>query len=375
MIQPELARRFIGQVMKYTDYNINIMDENGVIIASRDPGRVGTYHEAADRIIRGTEEVLVVRDEKMFPGVLPGINMAIMHEGRREGVVGVTGDPDQIRDIAMIIRLAIESMLRYEKQQEEKRLRRSRRDHLLDLLTQSEFADPAEIRSLAGGLGIEETYVRIPLLCRIIAPQEGRGMQALELLRAGGDCGPQDLAYVTDDTHVLMFKTLKTEGTWITDMREQIREYLEPVLRKMKESGIKAVFYAGTAQESFPRYYYAYRHCRWLETHVKAPEDIVFFMDRIREYSRTLTPRQELQRIFQLYDGMFTGSEKEQFIQMALALEEENYSLTKAAQKLYLHKNTLTYRYNRMKEQLGIDPLESAQDRRFLELLALYLAE
>ena len=108
---------------------------------------------------------------------------------------------------------------------------------------------------------------------------------------------------------------------------------------------------------------------------MKAPEDIVFFMDHIREYSRTLTPRQELQRIFQLYDGMFTGSEKEQFIQMALALEEENYSLTKAAQKLYLHKNTLTYRYNRMKEQLGIDPLESAQDRRFLELLALYLAE
>ena len=45
MIEPEMARRFIEQVTQYTEYNINIMDESGVIIASRDPKRVGTYHE------------------------------------------------------------------------------------------------------------------------------------------------------------------------------------------------------------------------------------------------------------------------------------------------------------------------------------------
>ena len=39
MIEPELARRFIEQVTQYTEYNINIMNEAGVIIASRDPKR------------------------------------------------------------------------------------------------------------------------------------------------------------------------------------------------------------------------------------------------------------------------------------------------------------------------------------------------
>ena len=91
MIEPELARRFIEQVTQYTEYNINIMNEAGVIIASRDPKRVGTYHEVADRIIHGTQDMIVIRDERMFPGVLPGINMAIMHDGHKEGVVGVTG--------------------------------------------------------------------------------------------------------------------------------------------------------------------------------------------------------------------------------------------------------------------------------------------
>ena len=117
MIRPEMAKKFIDQITEYTEYNINIMDESGVIIASRDEKRIGTYHEAADRIIRGKEEIVVIEDDKIYPGVLPGINMAIMVNGRKEGVVGVTGDPGRIHEVAMVTRLAIEAMLKYEKQQ------------------------------------------------------------------------------------------------------------------------------------------------------------------------------------------------------------------------------------------------------------------
>ena len=160
MIEPELARRFIEQVTQYTEYNINIMNEAGVIIASRDPKRVGTYHEVADRIIHGTQDMVVIRDERMFPGVLPGINMAIMHDGHKEGVVGVTGDPDKIRDVAMITRMAMEAMLKYEKQQESIRLRRSRKEHFINLLTQVEFASPTEIRGIARQLEYEESLAK-----------------------------------------------------------------------------------------------------------------------------------------------------------------------------------------------------------------------
>ena len=42
MIEPELARKFIERLTQYTEYNINIMQESRVIIASRDPTRVAT---------------------------------------------------------------------------------------------------------------------------------------------------------------------------------------------------------------------------------------------------------------------------------------------------------------------------------------------
>ena len=378
MIEPEMARRFIEQVTQYTEYNINIMDESGVIIASRDPKRVGTYHEVADRIIHGTQDMIVITDEKMFPGVLPGINMAIIHEGRREGVVGVTGDPDKIHDVALITRMAMEAMLKYEKQQEQIRLRRSMKEHFISLLTQSEFASATEIRGIAGQLEYDESRVRVPILCRIYrdASDPPEPEQVLEAMRRSRGHWVQDFSYVMDETHLLVFKTVKVDGRRnMVDYREEIEDYLEDVLKWLKSRDVRAVFYVGTLQNSFSQYFYAYRHCKWLESHMRHPGDIVFFTDYVKEYFRTLTPRQELHRIFNVYESETPDEKKQQFVEMIKALEETNYNLSEAAGKLYIHKNTLVYRYNRMKDYLGVDPLLNMEGREFLGLLLMYLAQ
>ena len=393
MIEPEMARRFIEQVTQYTEYNINIMDESGVIIASRDPRRVGTYHEVADRIIRGTQDMIVIRDEKMFPGVLPGINMAIVHDGRKEGVVGVTGDPDKIHDVALITRMAMEAMLRYEKQQEEIRLRRSRKEHFISLLTQTEFASATEIRGIARQLEYDESRVRVPILCRMHREETDKDLrqadtgkradaslpdpeEVLEVLRRGRGHWRQDFSYVMDETHLLVFKTVRVDGRRnMVDYREEIGEYLENILKWLGDRNVRASFYVGTLQNSFSQYYYAYRHCKWLESHVRRPGDIVFFTDYVKEYFRTLTPRQELHRIFNVYDSETPEEKKQQFVEMIRALEETNYNLSETAGKLYIHKNTLIYRYNRMKDYLGVDPLLNMEGREFLGLLLMYLAQ
>ena len=386
MIEAELARKFIEQVTQYTEYNINIMDETGVIIASRDPERVGKYHEVADRIIHGQGDVIVIRDDSTYPGVLPGINMAIILDGRKEGVVGVTGDPDKIRDVAMITRMAMEAMLKFEKQQEQIRLRRNRKEQLLSLLTQGQYADSSEIRGIARRLEYDEELVRVPVLCKIGKPEKGApgdrrrpvptAEEVLDAMRRGKGHWRQDFSFVADETHLLVFKTVKVDGRRnLTDYREEIGEYLEYIRRWLSDQGIRAVFYVGSLQKKFSQYYYAYRHCKWLESHVNAPDDTVFFADYIKEYFRTLIPRQELQQVFYIYGKEIDEDLRKQFVELIGALEDANYNLSEAAKKLYIHKNTLVYRYNKMKDYLGVNPLESADDRRFMELLYLYLAK
>ena len=374
MIRPEMAQKFIDQITEYTDYNINIMDETGVIIASRDPKRVGTYHEAADRIIRGSEEVVSVDDEKIFPGVLPGINMAIMVNGRKEGVVGVTGSPAHIREVAMITRLAIEAMLKYEKQQENLLLRQGRKENFFQLLVRVENADPNELRAAAQLLGYEESIIRVPILCRILdnTPAD----RILETIRSNDGHWIQDLSTILDDTHVLLFRTLRENrrgGAF--SLRQEILSYMNSTLRRMDRGGMKAVFFVGTPQSAFTQYIYAYRHCKWLESryrHLTDPagdDRVKFFYDKAAEYFYSVLPREELHRVFYQYGSQLQGDERKQLIDTVAALIETNFNLTEAAKALFVHKNTMMYRYNKIKDMLDIDPIRTSSDRTFLILL------
>ena len=224
MIRPEMAKKFIDQITEYTEYNINIMDESGVIIASRDEKRIGTYHEAADRIIRGKEEIVVIEDDKIYPGVLPGINMAIMVNGRKEGVVGVTGDPGRIHEVAMVTRLAIEA--KYEKQQEDILLRQGRKESFFHLLTRVEGIHPSEIRAAARMLEYDESILRIPILCRIL--DDTSPDRILEAIRANKGHWIQDLSTVIDETHVLVFRTIREPGAGRSyHLREAVMSYLD----------------------------------------------------------------------------------------------------------------------------------------------------
>ena len=180
MISRELAERFIENVTRYTEYNVNIMDGDGTIIASRDPERVGRYHEVAYRIIKGNEDIVDTTDIREFSNVLPGINMVIEVDGVREGVVGVTGDPKEIRPVALIVKMAIETMLKYERQQEAIRLRENRKERFIYMLTQVEHSDPAELRNLAEELGYPEEMIRIPILIRLKGMDPGEVMHFCE---------------------------------------------------------------------------------------------------------------------------------------------------------------------------------------------------
>lgn len=154
MLENSLAEKLIEQVTKYTSYNVNIMNEQGVIIASRNPERIGKFHEVAWQIVHGTTDIMVTENDNEYPGVLSGINMVIEIEGKREGVVGVTGNPEEIRPIALIIKMAIETLIKYENQKMQAFRRQTRKDRFMEMLTQKQYRAPQDIQKLAAELNL-----------------------------------------------------------------------------------------------------------------------------------------------------------------------------------------------------------------------------
>lgn len=99
---------------------------------------------------------------------------------------------------------------------------------------------------------------------------------------------------------------------------------------------------------------------------------IHYFYDHSNDYLMEVTPVNELQRMYQVYGGGVEEEFIQNFLEIEEALIKTNYNLTAASRELYMHKNTVTYRFNKIKEELNVNPMVSARDRFFMEGLYSY---
>lgn len=374
MLENSLAEKLIEQVTKYTEYNVNIMNEQGVIIASRNPERIGKFHEVAWQIVQENADTIIIENDHDYPDVLSGINMVIDIEGKREGVVGVTGNPEEIRPIAFIIKMAIETMIKYENQKLQALRRQTRKDRFMEMLTQENYKSPQDIRKLAAELNYREDIVRIPVLCRLDSPTYQQ--QLLDSIKNSPAHLSEDISFLVEDRYVLIFKTLHSASDLLfSDYKFFLADYLKSTLKWLLENQIKCSFYIGTFQTSFSQYYYAYQHCKWLENNSDehSSHHACYFYDSVGEYITTCIPRKELQQIFNVFSLKLPETFKNNYIEIIGSLVKNNFNIQKASQQSFMHKNTFTYRYNKIRDCLNIDHQNSMEEKWLLICLYLYL--
>lgn len=102
--------------------DVNIMDRTGTILASTDPKRIGQLHTIAKEILEQQLPVLEVAAGEEGPGAQQGVNLPIYVGGNCEGVIGITGPPDAVRDFGAIVKKMTEIMLTTMRQQEQRLL-------------------------------------------------------------------------------------------------------------------------------------------------------------------------------------------------------------------------------------------------------------
>ena len=76
-----------------------------------------------------------------------------------------------------------------------------------------------------------------------------------------------------------------------------------------------------------------------------------------------------------VFSGVLEGCEidGDEFATVIGALLESNFNLVHASAALYMHKNTLVYKLNKIKRALQIDPVNSRADRDLCRYLNYYL--
>lgn len=105
------AQQIVLEMEKIIEKNINIMNNDGIIIASKDSDRIGTFHEGARNVIERGETVMIFPEDTLL-GSKPGVNMPIYFHEELIGVIGITGHPNEVRDFAKIIQKMTEVMVK-----------------------------------------------------------------------------------------------------------------------------------------------------------------------------------------------------------------------------------------------------------------------
>ncbi|MCY9784107.1 helix-turn-helix domain-containing protein [Nocardiopsis sp. EMB25] len=148
----DLAQRVVDLIAPTISHNVNVMDEHGTIIACLDPSRLGTLHRGAQRVIAEGRGVLVTSPE---PGTSdrPGANEPLMVDGELRGVVGVTGESNEVAPLARVVALTVQLLIAQEHEQDAATRRHTEARDLVAALS-SGTTDPDDARSRLSAVGL-----------------------------------------------------------------------------------------------------------------------------------------------------------------------------------------------------------------------------
>ena len=352
-LDPKIAENIVTSLKNIVNHEINLFDTTGTIIASTDRSRTGTSHEGASLVIK-TMEPLLIDDEHQFRGARHGINLPVIFNDSVVAVIGITGEPAEVEPFGVVIKKMTEILIRENWNIIEQYDRRSRLTSLVNML-KLRHHDFELVAYYASVMQIDLSRSRVAIVGRISA---GPG----EVV----DYGP---LYTTTN---MRFQQLKTSFFAFTDREiclfidegsshavpaliEGIRLDAQRVLRRPIRFGI------GMPAESSTLYWRSYaeanRALSWLE--FTGGSDFVSHYDGMDlGLIVSSTPVEEARRLVDHVFGGLSEDEVDGFQEVFDSYTRHNGSIVHSAEELYLHKNTLQNRLNKIADKTGYNPRE-----------------
>ncbi|MDG5786167.1 sugar diacid recognition domain-containing protein [Evansella sp. AB-P1] len=370
-----LSQKFIDKTAAYFEHNVNIMDDKGIIIASKDHSRVGDFHEIAFNMLNGKIESGIVNEEQKYLGTKLGVNLFIDYKNKHIGVIGVSGNPETVQVFAEMLKTFIEAMLEYEIHMEAERSHRNRGEQFLHYVLFDEHVDLSIANSMADDLGLSRNLLRVCIVLK-----NDRNLEYKKVVQALKNCEGychDDIVTMARNNDIILFKAIDVNvEEAIVHFRVTIEEYLTSFLEKLSEKKHNPTWtiFVGTLQGSINKYRESYLHAQQLTLQAKGKKGVYFFNDYIWDYYRNLATIKAYDDIFSVYNELFSNEEKKQIAETVEVLRKNNYNVVSSSKELYIHRNTLLFRINKLKEALNIDPIANAAHREFLNELAYYFS-
>lgn len=355
-VTKELAQKIVYRTMEIIDCNINVMNEKGVIIGSGDKKRMDQIHEGALMVLKsGSSYEITQQQADTLRGAKPGVNLPIFFNGEIVGVVGLTGLPEEIRNYGELVRMAAEmifqEMILIEEIQWDERLK----EELVHQLLQHEKPLDALFFDRANRFDINLYLPRMALI--VTAENRHKVMKLLKKYITNNDL------YAMLPDGVVLLKSLEAGSA---------SSYAEQLEKQLRASGMVCKLSAGSVQADFKGLHVSYQQAKdALAVGSKLHPEAGFYSYSDYQIPVLLHQRagfQENHDLLYHYEKLKEYDKKKELIETLTTYIEENGEGSTAAKKLFIHRNTLSYRLDKIQDITGKDP------RKVKDLFELYVA-
>ncbi|MBK5142355.1 helix-turn-helix domain-containing protein [Budviciaceae bacterium BWR-B9] len=359
-LKDSTARQIVQRTMSIIHYSVNVMDEHGVIIASGEPTRIHQRHEGA--ILALTENRIVEIDNataSQLKGVKPGINLPISFQDQLIGVLGISGEPSEVRAYAELVKMAAELIIEQMALLEQKQWDKRYREELVNqLILQDVYS--ASLNSMVSYLGVNLLQPRVVVIVELHQPDS----EVLRNLIDFFEYSARDhLVTFTDFNELVVLKPINLrQGEW--DPQQEMAE-LQRFRGQIESAGFFRMTVGGyfAGEGGIRRSYQTAKATQAMAQRLKLKNKYVFYSDHalpaLLGGLADSWQAQELSRVWlklvaQDSKGILQTTLKQYF--------EQNCDPSQTAASLYIHINTLRYRLQRIEEitALKINDMQQA---------------
>ncbi len=371
-LNAKIAKEIISEISPFINFDLNLMNSSGLIIASTDERRVNTLHKGAEILINENMESLIIDSDDLYDGCKNGVNLPIRFIGQLIGVIGITGSPSETIKYAYILQKMTEMLLYEIFESSNRASKESSNLMLINDLIHGNIKDSLfniEERLIQSGLNIQGPF-SAALIYTIPQETAAKPMVVTPLAVAKEGLLKKHILNFWQKHHVLCAHN----GEFYIAISSLPLEKLKGVLSMLMDSiassyGLKTLITVSNEYSQYLDIPKTYNEALVVRHHLKNHESGIFFFNSVvLDLVISQIPQIHKKNLFTQVFKDCTESETLEFRQFIIDYFNVNGSLCKLAQAHFIHKNTVQYKINKIAIKTGFDL------RIYDHLFILYLA-
>ncbi|MEQ9810409.1 CdaR family transcriptional regulator [Streptococcus jiangjianxini] len=319
VIEARQAQVIVDRLMEDIPFNINIMDAQGIIIASGEKDRIGHRHYAAVQSISKQKRIEVYRDtvyEKK------GTNTPIVYQNDIIGVVGISGEPSQVTPFANIVSSFVVLLIQEKSEFKNEQKRLNQKKHFVKKM----------IDNIDGNY--DEELIT-----------EGLDHYKVNLMEENAcilSKNKKDLEEILDDHEIFYY-----ESFYFCLVSSEMHSVLSG---QLESSDLSDIIIIGEPQLPTPSMImetldYWYLADFFQLANKVVPSDIKAFTF-LNSVSETLDDK-----IFDSVKEIY-----QDYYETLIVFAKTNCNYNETSKQLHIHRNTLAYRLQRITDMTGLNP-------------------